>query len=40
MGQIENFVKAAESEFGMKNTETFQANDLFEGLKGNMINVS
>ncbi|XP_062509625.1 transgelin-3-like [Corticium candelabrum] len=39
MGQIENFVKAAESEFGMKNTETFQANDLFEGLKGNMINV-
>lgn len=40
MGHIECFVKAAESNFGMKPTETFQANDLYEGLKGNMINVS
>ena len=39
MGQIEGFVKAAESEFGMKPTETFQPNDLYEGIKGNMINV-
>jgi hypothetical protein len=39
MGQIEGFVKAAESHFGMKPTETFQPNDLYEGIKGNMINI-
>ena len=39
MGQIESFVKKAESFFGMKPTETFQANDLYEGIKANMINV-
>eukprot|EP00118_Oscarella_pearsei_P024595 m.306374 g.306374 ORF g.306374 m.306374 type:complete len:204 (+) comp41197_c0_seq1:77-688(+) len=39
MGQIENFVNKAQSHFGMKPTETFQSNDLYEGLKGNMINV-
>ncbi|XP_065834050.1 muscle-specific protein 20-like [Oscarella lobularis] len=39
MGQIESFVKKAESFFGMKPTETFQANDLYEGIKANMINI-